>query len=126
MSAAAPRSDSAERRVSPSPPRGRRRTALGRSLPVVACAAAVACALAVPAAGPAAELARPMSSAAGFRLSGNYSNAEFFPDLDTAQRIARTHAMLVLSQGWQLGFDGPTWDGTVEDTFLDEMKAVNP
>jgi hypothetical protein len=67
-----------------------------------------------------------MSSAAGFRLSGNYSNAEFFPDLDTAQRIARTHAMLVLSQGWQLGFDGPTWDGTVEDTFLDEMKAANP
>jgi hypothetical protein len=82
--------------------------------------------LAVTPAASGAESRVPLSSAAGFRLSGNYSNAEVFPNLETALRIARTHAILVISQGWQLGFDGPTWDGTVADTYLDEMKAVNP
>src|SRR3712207_6944790 len=39
---------------------------------------------------------------------------------------SRTHGMLVISEGWQLGFDGAYWDGNVADTHYDEMKAVNP
>jgi hypothetical protein len=70
----------------------------------------------------AAQLA---ASSTGGRLSGNYTNAEIFPNLQTALRIARTHSVLVISQCWQLGVDG-TWDGTVADTYFHEMKARNP
>jgi hypothetical protein len=71
--------------------------------------------------------ARPsvLESRAGFRLSGNYTNTQTIPDLQTALQIARSHSMLVISQGWQLGVDG-SWDGTVEDTYWGEMMATNP
>ncbi len=66
-----------------------------------------------------------LRSAGGFRLSGNYTNTETIPNLETALTLARTHALLVISQGWQLGFEG-SWDGTVSDTYFDEMMAANP
>ena len=71
--------------------------------------------------------ARPsvLESRTGFRLSGDYTNTETIPNLETALQIARSHSMLVISQGWQLGVDG-SWDGTVQDTYWDEMMAANP
>lgn len=65
------------------------------------------------------------TSTSTLRLSHMFGSGQTVPNLDTALKLARTHAILRIEQVWQLGYDG-TWDGTVADTYYGEMKAANP
>ena len=64
------------------------------------------------------------SSAAGGRLSHKFGE-EILPSRDAAVALAKSHGMIMIDQVWRLGYEG-TFDGTVADTYYDEMKAANP